>query len=183
MNTATNEEILDKISNPDALPEFKDFEEEQLAFPPYWEAGEGKWFYAMIVACDDRDKNFVRYVAQAEMPLECAKGAKKGKSANYEKIVVQKGEFFTLSAYAGLPLDRYIGIRVLVKTKGQRDVGQPQPMWDFSLKVSPEDKKILLEERKAIASRAMREFREGRKNAGALPAKGHSVAADDFPGA
>jgi len=178
----TNEEILNAISDPDALPDFANFEEEQLAFPPYWEAGEGKWFYGMVVALDDRDPQFQRYVLQAEMPVTCAQGKKKGRDGDYHEVQVGKDEFFTLSCYGGLPLDRYIGYRVLVKCTGTRDVGQPQPMYTFSLKVSPEDKKLLMVERKQNAAVAMAKFREGRKNANALPARGQSSASkDDIP--
>lgn len=156
----TNEEVLNQISNPDALPEFAGFEEEQLSFPPYWEASEGGWFYGMPVDVDTRDPQFGRYLIQAEMDIKC----KTGKKDEQEEILVRKGEFFTLSMYGLLPLDRYIGTKVLVKCIGKKDVGQPQKAWNFSLKVSPEDKKKLIEDRKAIAAEAVRRFREARKN-------------------
>lgn len=176
----TNEEVLNQIADPEALAEFKDFEEEQISFPPYWEADEGKWFYAIPVMLDDRDKNFVRYVCQALMPMTCAQGSKKGKEADYKPIKVEKDEYFTLSAYGGLPLERYIGVKVLVKCTGQRDVGQPQPMWTFKLKVSPEDKKLLTEDRKKLAAVAIQRFRESRQlsNNRSLPAKGDAVPFD-----
>ena len=104
------------------------------------------------------------------MPTLCERGDKHNK----EEVLVQKGEFFTLSAYAGLPLDRYIGFAVFVQVKGQRDVGQPQPMWEFTLKISPEDRKVFVEERKQRIAAAMQRYRENRKlgltpKAAALP--------------
>lgn len=156
-NPADQAEIDSKLANPLALDEFKDFQEEQISFPPYWDVGDNKWFYGMVVAVDDRDAEFVRYVVQAERPIMCKQGSKKKKES--EDVEVKPGEFFTLSAYSGLPLDRYIGVKVLVRVTGKKDVGQPQPMWTFSLHVSPEDKKMLLSERKTRALEAARRFR------------------------
>jgi hypothetical protein len=159
----TDSEVTAHITNPDSLPEFSNFEEEQISFPPYWEAAEGKWFYAMVVMVDERDPEFPRYVCQAELDTPCKKGSKSKKED--EDIIAHKGEYFTLSTYSGLPLDRYVGTRVLVKCIGKRDVGRPQPMWEFSLKVSPEDKKLLVAERKQLAQEAVRRFKESRNGA------------------
>ena len=145
------------ISNPDAMPEFQNWEEEQITLPPYWEVGMDKWFCGLVVSVDDRDEEFVRYLVQAEMPIKCFTGSKK--KNEQEEVIVNKGEFFSLSAYASLPLDRYIGVRVLVRVTGRKDIGRPQPMWEFSLKVSPEDKKLLLEDRKMAARNAIRAFK------------------------
>ena len=166
----TKTEVPAKISHHDLPPEVAGFVEEQISFPPYWNPDMGKVFYGMVVNLDDTDPTFVRYVVEAFMPTLCERGDKHNK----EEVLVQKGEFFTLSAYAGLPLDRYIGFAVFVQVKGQRDVGQPQPMWEFTLKISPEDRKVFVEERKQRIAAAMQRYRENRKlgltpKAAALP--------------
>lgn len=162
----TDHDAAAHIQNPEAMPEFAGFEKEQISFPPYWEVAQGKWFYGMVIALDDRDEDFHRYVVQASHhPIECMQGSKE----QAVPITVHDGEYFTLSTYSGLPLDRYIGVHVLVKCIGQKDTGKPQPMWEFELRVSPEDKKLLLEDRKARAGEAMAKFRESRKTQ-ALPA-------------
>lgn len=148
----------------EVVTQTKDWEEEQISFPPFWkpewnpDTKSGNAFFGMPVEFDDRDPDFPRYVMQTESVITCEKGDK----ANREVVQVQKGEFFTLSAYAALPLDRFIGMRVLVEVVGQRDVGQPQPMYVFKLKVSPADKAQLAEHRKARAAQAMQAFRESR---------------------
>lgn len=159
-NTAnmTNNEILDQIADPSAMPEFANFEEEQITLPPYWNAHKDGWFYGMVVDLDNRDPEFPRYLVQAEKPLKCFVGSKDER----EEVTVQPGEFFTLSVYGSLPLDRYIGVKVLVKCTGKKDVGRPQPMWTFTLAVSPEDRKMLAEDRKRLAGEAVRRYRESR---------------------
>ena len=170
----TDPSVALAVSNPDALPEFQNFEEEQISLPPYLEIStKGQWFYGMPVFLDDKDPDFVRYIIKAEMPTKCQRGSRK-KGENVECIVA-KDEFFTVSAYSGLPLERYIGVRCLVKYIEDKDVGQPQPMKVFSLKVSPEDKKMLTKDRKALAMEGIRRFREQRKLA-ELPAAGESSA-------
>lgn len=158
------------ITNPEAMPEFKDFVEEQIELPPYWNPEEGKWWYGMPITVDDADPEFVRYVVQAEKDIVCMRGKKN----EQEEVLVKAGEFFTLSAYAGLPLHRYIGTRVLIRVKGTRDVGRPQEMWTFSLHVDPKDKAKLMEARRADAQDAIRRFRETRAGQNALPAKGET---------
>lgn len=155
-NTASD--VANKMNNPLAMSEFSNFEEEQLSFPPYWDAGEGKWFYGMVVDLDSRDPQFPRYLVQAEKEILCHKG----KKDEQEEVTVKPGEFFTLGAYGLLPLDRYVGVRVLVHCIGKKDIGQPQKAWDFKLFVSPEDKKLLLTERKERALTAARIHRENR---------------------
>jgi hypothetical protein len=158
----TDPSVAFAVSNPDSLPEFQNFEEEQISLPPYLELKEvGQWFYAMPVFLDDKDPEFIRFIMKAEMPTKCQRGSRK-KGEN-EPVLVNKDEFFTLSAYTGLPLDRYIGVPVLVKYIGDKDVGRPQLMKEFSLKVSPEHKKMLNEDRKKLAADGIRRFREQRK--------------------
>lgn len=169
-NNDTQRAESPKVSHDDLPPELAGFVEEQISFPPYWTPEEGKSFYGMVVDVDTNDPQFTRYVVQAYMPTPCERGDKHNK----EDVTVQKGEFFTLSAYAGLPLDRYVGFAVFVTATGRREIGQPQPMWEFTLKISPEDRKVLVEDRKAKIAIAMQKYRENRKlgltpRAAALP--------------
>lgn len=143
-----------------AIPEeFKDFQEENIQFPPYWNPSMNGWWYGMVTAIDDRDPEFPRVVVQAKRPLMCARGP----ADDAEEVEVKESEFFTLSPYAALPLERYIGVSVLVRVTGQRKVpGRPNDMWIFSLSVSPEDKKILDSERKERAQIAAQKYRESK---------------------
>jgi hypothetical protein len=146
---------------PAGLPaEVAGFVEEQITFPPYWNPSEDGFFYGTPIDLDAKDPSFVRYVVEAHADTPCFRGDKNSKEA----VTVKTGEFFTLSAYAGLPLDRYIGIPCFVQVTGKREVGQPQPMWTFTLKVSAESKKILTEERKIRIADSMKRFRESRRN-------------------
>jgi hypothetical protein len=173
----TDPEAALLMTNPDAMPDFSGWEEEQLAFPPYLNmeppSGDfkGSWFHALVITLDDRDPQFPRYVLQAATPLHCLQGKKE----EQVDVLVKSGEFFTVSTYSGLPLERYVGVHVLVKCIGTRKVDQPQPMKVFQLKVSPEDKKLLMEDRKTAAREAMLRFRESRKSAPQLT-QGNAVA-------
>jgi hypothetical protein len=153
----------------DLETETANYQSEQISFPPYWKPEVGKIFLALVLSLDDRDPDFHRYVLQTMHPLPCERGDKHNK----EDVIVDKDDFFTTSVYAGLPLDRYIGFKVLVKVTGTRDVGQPQDMFVFDLKLSPQDKNLLSEERRARAAKAIAAYRESRKlaaaNGGAKP--------------
>ena len=135
------------------------FEQEQLNFPPYWNPEVGMQFVAMPLTVDDRDKDFVRVVLQAMHPIHCFQGDKE----NQEDVLVGKDEFFTMSVYAALPLDRYIGYKVHVKVTGKRDVGRPNDMFTWALAVHPDDKKLLNAERRVKAEQAMARYRESRR--------------------
>jgi hypothetical protein len=139
--------------------EISSYQSEQISFPPYWKPEVGKKFVALVVTLDDRDEKFMRYVLQSCHPIPCEKGDKHNK----EDVLVPKDEFFTMSVYAGLPLDRYIGFKVYVQVTGTRDVGQPQDMFVFDLKLSPADKALLSEERRARAAKAIAAYRETRR--------------------
>ncbi len=143
----------------DNIPaELAGFVEEQISFPPYWTAEVGKWFYAMPVDTDTRDPQFGRYVCQAMSDLMCSTGPKDDRN----DVLVRKGDFFTTSMYTGLPLDKYIGTGVFVKCTGTRETKQPNDMLVFTLAVSPEDKKLLLNDRKARTERAIAEYKANR---------------------
>jgi hypothetical protein len=130
--------------NASDLPkEVANFQEEQIGFPPYWNPSEGKKFYARVVDVDDADPDFQRFVLQAGHDIECQRGP----SADAETVVVHKGEFFTCSVYASLPLHRYLDIPVLVTVKGKRKLDGARTLWEFSLAVSEQAKKVLAKRR------------------------------------
>jgi hypothetical protein len=169
---STDEDTMAKLSNLAAAPEFQGWEDENLSLPPYWVTAEGKQFAARVIDLDNQDPDFPRYVLEALAPVEC----QSGKRDEAEDVHVKIGEFFTCSMYAGLPLFRYIGCRVLVECTGTRKVNQPQPMYVFRMVMHPDDKKMVAEDRKALAHQKMAQFRESRKDSRALPARGESSA-------
>jgi hypothetical protein len=129
------------------------WESEQIGFPPYWNPSEGKKFLARVIARDERDPAFVRYVLQAQCKHTCQKGP----SDDAEPCEVRAGEYFTCSVYAALPLTDYYGVVVLVTAVKKRKLAATQDnplkrdMWDFNLKVSPTDHKMLAERKVAQA--------------------------------
>ena len=169
----TDEDALAKLDNLAAAPEFQGWEEENLSLPPYWVTDIGKQFAARVIDLDTRDPEFARYVLEALAPVECQSGSREEAEAVHVKV----GDFFTCSTYAGLPLERYIGCRVLVECTGTRKTKQPQPMYTFSMIMHPDDKRMVMEDRKAIAQQKMLAFKESRKDARALPARGESSGA------
>src|SRR5579864_885525 len=107
----TDEAVLAKMENLAAAPEFAGWEEENLSLPPYWVCDVGKQFAARVIDLDNQDPEFPRYILEALAPVEC----QTGKRDEAEDVHVKPGDYFTCSTYAGLPLFRYIGCRVLVK--------------------------------------------------------------------
>lgn len=169
----TDEDAMNKLSTLHAAPEFQGWEEENLSLPPYWTTEVDKEFAARVIDMDNADPDFPRYVLEALAPVECQNGPRD----EAEPVHVKTGEFFTCSLYAGLPLHRYIGCRVLVKCIGTRKTKQPQPMYVFSMVMHPDDKKMLMQDRKALVDQKMAAFRESRKNSRALPARGETSEA------
>ncbi len=169
----TDEDAMAALSTLQAAPEFAGWEEENLSLPPYWVAAEGKEFAARVIDLDNADPEFPRYVLEALAPVDCQNGPRE----EAEDVHVKIGEFFTCSLYAGLPLGKYVGARVLIKCTGRRKTKQPQPMYVFSMVMHPEDKRMVMQERKAIVLQKMAAFRESRKDARALPARGETSEA------
>lgn len=143
------------------------WEEEQVGFPPYWNPSHvGNALIAKVIMRDERDPSFVRYILQAvKFPLVC----KKGPSEDAEQVIVQPGEFFTMSAYAALPLERFFDLEVVVKVANKRKLpgneasdGVKRDLWEFKVLVSPESKKILAnrredEHKRLLAARTKQE--------------------------
>jgi hypothetical protein len=157
----SNEEFKQNLSGEFAIPasEVEGFSSEQISFPPYLNPAVGLKFLAVPISLDDRDPEFPRWVCEARHSLECEKGSKDEK----EDVVVRAGEFFTMSVYAALPLERFVGLKCLIQCTGVKDVGRPQPMFVFDLKLSADDKKLLANERRERASQAIERYKEKRR--------------------
>lgn len=129
-------QILDQIQGWDTV---------ETGFAPYWKAELGKCLVAKFVACDARDERFPRYILQAtRVAIECQRGP----VDDAEFVTVQPGEFFTMTVYAGLDMERYLDLEMFIKIKGERKLpgndasgGKPRTLYEFDVRCSPEDKK------------------------------------------
>jgi hypothetical protein len=135
--------VEDETLNAAALEGFEDeafddsgTEEEQIGFPPYWTPSEGRKLKVRVTALDQRDPEFVRWIVQATHKVACQSGP----ADESEPRLVQAGEFFSMSMYAGLPLQRYIGEEVVITCKEERDIAGGKTFWVWSVKVTPEVK-------------------------------------------
>jgi hypothetical protein len=149
-----------------------DHEEELSTFLPYWEADVGKSIDVRIVGVDQRDPAFVRYVFESiqNAPISCCKGSKEEQTP----VLVQKGEQFTSSRYAGLSgLHEYIGLECRLRVKGTRKTGQASPMFVFSIGTTPETRAELQRRRLASAATGM--------NKKQLPKNGGGSSEGDLP--
>lgn len=100
------------------LKAIEGWEEDSVGFAPYYKVeGVGSCFFGKICTVDARDPEFIRYIVQCEVaPIKCQRGPVDGA----EEVMVQPGEFFTVSAYAGLPAERYFDMSVFCKVKEVR---------------------------------------------------------------
>jgi hypothetical protein len=133
----------DKTLNGAAVQAFEDeafddagTEEEQIGFPPYWSPASGRRLKIRVTAFDQRDPTFPRWVVQATHDVACQSGP----SDEAEPRLVKKGEFFSMSLYAALPLQKYVGEEVIVECKDNRDIGSGKTLWVWSLRCTPEVK-------------------------------------------
>lgn len=171
-----------------AIP--KGYEEQQTGLPPYWgpneeELAEGvpQFFHARVIAFDGKDPAFQRWVLQAVDALTCWRGKEKE-----EEVQVKPGEFFSISAYAGLPLGRYFGFPVFVVAKGKRGIGKGQSVWEWTLRTTPEAAKAVQERQQRAIERAQAHAATQMPGGGngtapkALPPAGYEQArTDDIP--
>lgn len=160
------------------LDAVKGWEAEQIGFPPYWNPKEiGNKLLARPVLLDTRDESFHRYVMVAtQVPIRCQRGPADGA----QEVIVKPGEMFTMSPYAALPLDAYFDIEVFIEVSGKRKLpgnaesdNKPRDLWEFTLKVSPNDRK-LLNSRRAEETKRLQEARRTSllgSVAGAVPAQ------------
>lgn len=187
------------FENPPGIEGFDKFEDEQVGLPPYWgpddenlgppdDKGFSKpltpmQFYGKVVAYDDGDPEFKRYVIQAGHDLLCWRGPKK----SVEEVPVKKYEFFSISEYAGLPLGRYLGLPIFVYVKGKRPIAGGRTVWEWGVKCDPRVKAKLEERREKMIANA---YGKGtvtvqadlppRNTAPALPERSR-IADDDIP--
>lgn len=141
----------DEFGIPLEVPNFEGWVDEQVGFAPYWNPEEGKWLYARVIARDERDPSFVRYLMQAGMDTECHRGAEG------EAVKVKRGEHFTISVYFSLRdlFDLYLetGIRPFIKVLAVKEVPTKttgRNVWTWKVQVSPDDKKMIDAKKKEI---------------------------------
>jgi hypothetical protein len=131
-----------------AVPE--GFEQQQTGFPPYWGPEHGKTFRGVVIERDDRDPEFMRFLLKATAPVACAQGP----AEDQTEVQVKAGEFFTCSAYAALPLDRYVGCEVFVQAKQKRDIKGGKEVWDFALFCSAETARLVADRQAKMLAEA-----------------------------
>lgn len=183
------------LSNPEEVSpeEFANHTELSTSFAPYWNPapkdmlpkvylndyvrqGKGFWFVATPVEFDDRDPEFKRWGLIAERDLVCMKGSET--AGTQEKVIVRKGEPFTVSVYGSLPLENFIGIPVKVQVVDQQPSPPPKkPRWVFKVTADPEHAAILAQERKERAMAGIAKLREMRKLGGAAFKKAKELPA------
>ncbi len=118
---------------------YESWEEESTGFPPYFEPGEGRHFMGMPIEVDDTDPDFRRYLLVAGEDVQCFRGPKDDQT----EVIVKKGEHFTVGDYYNLPLYKYANIMLRVACKEKIETKSNRTVWTFSVKMSPEDKKML----------------------------------------
>jgi hypothetical protein len=143
-----------------AVPDFSKWEEEQVGFAPYWNPEPLKWFLGRVVARDERDPDFVRYLMRAELDTPC----KRGPVNDAEDVMIRKGEFFSISVYHSLEglFNTYleIGVTPAMKVTAVKEVPTKksgQTCWTWKVQISPEDKKLLNKKRADLQLEAKRE--------------------------
>jgi hypothetical protein len=130
------------------------WKEESIGFPPYWKAEPGSGCRGIMMALDRRDEQFPRYHIEATIPLDC----RRGPVDDGEIVTVGTGEIFTMSTYAGLPLENYMGFEVAILCTGLRKLppneyseGLPRDFLVFKTFVSNEVHTLLKSRRKEDA--------------------------------
>lgn len=123
------------------------FTDEQVGLPPYWNPEVGRKFKATVCTIDDKDPEFNRFVLRAAHAVRCQRGPAK----DAETLLVQKGQYFTCSVYAALPLQRFIGFEVIVICVKLREgvTKEGFDVWEFRVLTDEETKKQL-ESRRSI---------------------------------
>jgi hypothetical protein len=127
----------------------------------------GSRFFGRVINKDDEQKikdsktgemkPWIRWVLQAtkfDIPCE------QGKSDAQERMIVKCGEFFTMSEYASLPLERFFGLEVVGIVKGKRPIDGGKTLWSFRVMVDKDTKAILTDGRKQLADQARAMFAE-----------------------
>lgn len=139
------------------LPNFDEWEKEQVGFAPYWSPDTDKWFYGSVQARDERDPEFVRYLCKALMPMT----VQRGPAEDAEKIDIKPGEYFSISVYYSLAepfdfiLEHFVlkGIEVPMRIKALKSVKTKkvgQTCWTWEMLLPKEMKKALAEKRNEL---------------------------------
>ncbi len=136
--TTKNNPMLD-------IPDFEkvDWTSEAVGFAPYWSPEEGKQFIGRPVHKDESAEDFIRYVMQAGVDLDCFTGPAEDAVA----IKVNKGAFFTISVYHSLQglFDLYLesGLKPWMKVTAGKKVKTKTPgrsVFQWDVQVSKKDK-------------------------------------------
>lgn len=128
------------------------WEKISVGFAPYLKvSGIGGCFFGKLAAVDLGDPEFPRYVVEClGAPLKCQRGPVN----DAEEVIVQPGEFFTVSKYAGLPIERFMDIPAFFKVIGEREVPPNEAhkmktsMFLWEVTVSPESKALMAKNQK-----------------------------------
>lgn len=89
----------------DGLPDFSTWTPLQIGFAPYWHPEPGKKFYGELIARDERDPEFTRYLVRTLRTETCRRGPNNDdteKGAIGEEVIVNKGDTFSISVYFSL---------------------------------------------------------------------------------
>lgn len=145
--TKTNaEENSTGLAPTDAIPNFDktNWQDEQVGFAPYWKPVTGSFFIGRLVDRDDEAEDFVRYLVQAGQDVECQRGP----ADDAEKVVVKKGEHFTISVYFSLQglFDFYLesGLTPWMKISAGEKVKTKTPgrqVFQWKVQLDPADKR------------------------------------------
>lgn len=98
-------------------------EDSQAGLPPYWKAAMGQsavgqFFRGIPMMIDNKTPNFVRYVLQASIPMTCYRGP----VDSAEPVEIEPGDLFTISSYAGLDMEKYLGFEVAAMVVEEMDL-------------------------------------------------------------
>lgn len=162
MATPNNTKAAPKNTAPAAapafqMPDFATWEKEQVGFAPYWNPEAGKFIYASVVARDERDPEFKRYLMKTHMPMIAHRGTKE----EQESIELQPGDMFSISVYYSLaePFDFMlenfvvVGQEVPMKLTALKEVKTKkagQTCWTWEMLLPPEWKRKLASKREEI---------------------------------
>lgn len=140
------------FENPELAKLFAGMEDVSLGFPPYLLMGVGVAFRGIPMLYDTRGE-FPRYHVQLCMPrLDCRTGSVK----DGEIITVERGQIFSMAAYAALPLDNLFGFEIgvvcvsedtLQRNQEDIDKDRVRSLFRFKTMLKPEDKKGLQSDR------------------------------------
>lgn len=168
-NTTKAQNATNKAPNQGAADpmDFSSWEEEQVGFAPYWNPEENKFFVGTVVARDERDPEFLRYLIKAAVDTQC----KRGPVDEAEEVLVKKGEFFSISVYHALaePFDFILenftskGEDLLTKltaVKETKTKTQGRTVWQWKMHLPPEHKKKLNAMKETVRRAALAEQAE-----------------------